>query len=110
MKGLIKIVLSNNIHDVIKCWSFICEKDLPHVFNVDVNYIMAEIKKESLCTPEIGYLFFLASKPSFVPVSTSAVTLSVRDIRKIAKHLWREQKRRLRAERSAFVFDDGFPF
>lgn len=110
MKELIKVVLSNNIHDVIKCWNFICEKNSPHVFNMDVNHIIAELKKESLCTSEIGYLFFLASKPSFVPASTSAVTLSVRDIRKIAKHLWREQKRRLSAERRESSFDYGFPF
>ncbi|HDP7165611.1 TPA: hypothetical protein P6430_003867 [Escherichia coli] len=110
MKELIKVVLSNDVHEVIKCWGFICEKDAHHVFNVDVNYIIAEVKKECLCTFEIGYLFFLASKPTFVPASPDAITLSVRDIRKIAKHIWREQKRRHSAERRAAGFDDGFPF
>lgn len=110
MKELIGLIYKSDICEVCDCWRFIKKQKQVFIFNVDVNKIIAAVLDEYFAPCEIGYTFYLASKPSFVPVSASAVSLSARDINKIVKYIWREQQRRRSAERRESGFDDGLPF
>ncbi|CAH3678320.1 hypothetical protein [Citrobacter freundii] len=110
MKELIELIYKSNTCEVFDCWRFIKRQKQVFIFNVDVNKIISAVLNESFSTGEVGYMFYLSSKPSFVPASTTAVSLSARDINKIVKYVWREQQRRRRAERRESGFDDGIPF
>lgn len=110
MKGLIELIYKSNTCEVYDCWRFIKKHKQVFIFNVDINKIISAVLDEFFAPGEVGYLFYLASKPSFVPASTTAVSLSARDINKIVKYVWREQQRRRRAGRSESGFDDGLPF
>lgn len=110
MKELIELIYKSNTCEVFDCWRFIKKQNQLFVFNVDVNKIISAVLDEYFAPGEVGYLFYLASKPSFVPASTTAVSLSARDINKITKYVWREQQRRRRAELRDSGFDDGIPF
>ena len=106
MKELIGLIYKSNICEVCDCWRFIKKQNQTFIFNIDVNKIISAV----LAPCEVGYMFYLASKPSFVPVSTTAVSLSARDINKIVKYVWREQQRRRSAARRESGFDDDLPF
>lgn len=110
MKNLIELIYKGNACEMFDCWRFIKKQKQTFIFNVDVNKIISAVSEEYFAPGEVGYMFYLASKPSFVPASTTAVSLSSRDINKIVKHVWREQQRRRRAERRESGFDDGLPF
>lgn len=110
MKELIELIYKSNTCEVFDCWRFIKKQKQVFIFNVDVNKVISAVLGEYFAPGEVGYMFYLASKPSFVPASATAVSLSSRDINKIVKYVWREQQRRRRAERLEFGFDDDIPF
>lgn len=110
MKELIELIYKSNVCEVCDCWRFIKKQKQIFIFNVDVNEIISAVLDEYFAPCEVGYMFYLTSNPSFVPASATAVSLSSRDINKIAKYVWREQQRRRRAERRESGFDYDLPF
>lgn len=110
MKELIGLIYKSNTIEVCECWRFIKRQKQTFIFNVDVNKIISAVLDGYFAPCEVGYMFYLASKPSFVPVSATAVSLSARDINKIVKYVWREQQRRRSAAPRESGFDDDLPF
>ncbi|HBC8788862.1 TPA: hypothetical protein KE579_002699 [Citrobacter braakii] len=110
MKELIELVYKSNTFELCEYWRFIKKQKQTFIFNVDVSKIISAVLEEYFAPCEVGYMFYLASKPSFVPASTTAISLSSRDINKIVKYVWREQQRRHRAMRRESGFDYDLPF
>lgn len=110
MKKLIELIYKSNTCDIFDCWRFIKKQKQVFIFNADVNKIISAVLNEYFAPGEVGYLFYLASNPSSVPASATAVSLSACDINKITKYVWREQQRRRHAARRESDFDNDLPF
>lgn len=110
MNKLISLVKGINVNDSFLCWEELKKQNKEHVFDVDVNSIIRSLRNQYFVPSEMGYLFFLASKPLGRAPKKRAVSLSARCIDKIIRRIWREQMRQHRELRRAGLFDDGSPF